>query len=72
MNKILAPVTWWRKKHTYYEFKAHPYKKDVILGYWAEDFTEYEISVPYQLRDIFIWILNNFSLPRKKRIDSQI
>ena len=32
--------------------------KDVIRGFWAEDYNEYHILVPVQLRDIIVDIQN--------------
>ena len=40
-------------------FKAHATDKTKIIGCWAEDLNEYDIIVPPQLRDIFLYILKN-------------
>lgn len=54
MKYILAPLT-----HDYAEFHPHPTDPSKIIGQWAEDFSEYEIVVPYQLRDSFLYLLRN-------------
>ena len=35
-------------------WEADPYDKTKIVGFWAEDNSPYEITVPYQLRDMII------------------
>jgi len=47
-----SPITWSGGN---YEKGT---EEDVIVGHWAEDSSPYEITLPYQLRDIMISLLN--------------
>jgi len=40
------------------KWTADPLRQHVIIGYWAEDDTPYEIAVPGQLREIILDIQN--------------
>jgi hypothetical protein len=48
------------------KWKKHPTKPDVLIGTWAEDCNEYEITCPVQLRDAIIEMQNTLSLILKK------
>lgn len=68
----LAPLTWKFDNGGYQGFLKHPIKSDTIIGYWAEDNTEYEITCPYQLRDCFLVGLNLLRfiwVPEKKQVN---
>lgn len=61
-KRLIAPLTWFQKDaglKDAYSFKAHATKPNVIIGYWAEDGNEYEITCPPQLRPAILAVLNN-------------
>lgn len=43
------------------KWKAHPTKSNVIIGTWAEDQNEYEVTCPYQLRESIILMQNELT-----------
>ena len=48
----LEPLLWEK-------WKASRYSPDTIIGYWAEDGNEYEVTVPAQLRDMLVKLQND-------------
>lgn len=43
---------------TWSPWTPHPSKDNEIIGHWAEDNSTYEVTCPYQLRDLLIEIQN--------------
>lgn len=42
----------------YSKWKAHEHNKELIIGNWSEDNSEYDIHVPHQLRDDLVELQN--------------
>ena len=54
-KNILAPIV---PSSTVKNWRPHK-NENKIIGYWAEDFSPYIITCPYQLRDLLIKLQNN-------------
>ena len=59
-KRVIAPLALGNyDKKIYHRKQGH---KGTIIGYWAEDGNEFEISCPDQLCDSLIELLNNCHL----------